>query len=285
MYKFLERSRFASLEDVDQWVRDGFLEWKNNTIRANYDDDDEIDVVNAFKTDKLVTTDEGFTTSWHNIVFGVSLLLGFHLSELNDVFYDNKYRLGKIEGNGVCRVMAAWLVLLMQVVVASCVILAAARSVLTNSLETVSTIEAALNAYFILEIDDKILPVFWTCIKEKGVMQLVLCLTTGACICDFVLRYTCCNRLLHAYQHSVKKDPVDDEFEIELNEVKIWPSEEDTKRKKSHQELLKNLLLPVLAIFAIAIVLMLRGFGIMVLDAIQILDKSWLPVCMLQSDA
>ena len=104
----------------------------------------------------------------------------------------------------------------------------------------------------------------------------------GACICDFVLRFTRCNRVLHAYQHQVTKKKDWKDTEVELDEVLLT----DEKDEKADENNSKNeyIYFTVMVIFAVAVILLLRGVGITVLNAIIFLGKSYYAVRMLQPD-
>lgn len=172
--EFLDSSVYLPFQDIKHWVDEGLLEWSNGSNYDGYKDLDNINVLEYFSNGQLGLTDEGYKTSLGNIVFGVTLLLFFHVAEMTAVFCENEYHLKVDAPKDALRRYAELVILAFQVVNAATVIRAAAQSVLTNSLDTVETIEAALNAFFILEIDDKLLPVMWTCVKHKGILQLIV---------------------------------------------------------------------------------------------------------------
>ena len=66
------------------------------------------------------------------------------------------------------RLMLAWIVLLGQIAVTFVVVSACAQSIITSSLLSTKTMEAAIDAFFVLEIDDKWVSVGWNLIPHAG---------------------------------------------------------------------------------------------------------------------
>ena len=154
------------VSEIDKWVADGLLDWANGT-RSSYNDTDQMEFLATLRNGTLVLTDEGFDAAWRNQVIGILLLWLFLVAEINAIFFKNEYHFKGFAYNGA----PAVLVLFLQIIVAFWVAFACSASVMNSSLDTVATIQASLEAFFVLEIDDKLLPVLWTIVAPKGLVH------------------------------------------------------------------------------------------------------------------
>ena len=129
----------------------------------------EVDFLPAFKNDAHLT-EEGLQTSMFNIVIGMALLLGFLSSELDALLRSNEYHFmdRMTTWRHVARTFLGWIVLIGQITIVLVVTSACVGSIITSSLDTTKTVEASIAAFFVLEIDDKLVPVVWPAIPYDG---------------------------------------------------------------------------------------------------------------------
>ena len=140
------------------------MQW-TGANRSLYDATDDVDFLDAIKAGNITLTEEGFQTSWRNISVGLVLLVSFALAELNALFVTNEYHAAKA---GDLETFLAYMVLLFQLGVQCAVVYGCVSSILTCSLGTSATIHAAIEAFFLMEIDDMLVPVIWTVL---GIMK------------------------------------------------------------------------------------------------------------------
>lgn len=149
------------LSRVEGWISDGFLDYTqayNDTFKENR----AVDMLDAYDTGALVLTQKGSNTRWRNIFMGIGLLMTRHYYELNAIFCSNDYEL---KDQDFLRREMSWHALLGQIVVGAYVVFACAQSVFVNALDTAGTLEKSLYAFFILEIDDQLVPLAWTLVR------------------------------------------------------------------------------------------------------------------------
>lgn len=160
----LENDSTATGEDVDSWFNDGLVAWKDDETRAAHNTSPEINVLEAFRTGTVELTDKGVAESRSNIAIGMLLLLAFYASEIHTIFVTNEYHIQRACTSLGVRMMSSS-VLYGQIIVASWVVFVCAQGIMTGSLDTAATIAHSIETFFILEIDDKLLPVIWSCVK------------------------------------------------------------------------------------------------------------------------
>ena len=175
-----------NVTEIEKWVDEGLLDWANGT-RSSYNGTGEIEFVTALRNGTLVLTDEGFSAALYNQLIGIPLLWLYLVTEINAIFFKNEYYFNFIFSDSGDS--AALVVLFGQIVVAFGVAFACSQSVMTSSLDTVATIQASIEAFFVLEIDDKLLPVLWTCFQSKGRVHQFDMYALGVLKCEHLSAY------------------------------------------------------------------------------------------------
>ena len=119
--------------------------------------------MSTFSENEAHLTEKGSETSKFNILIGLALLTGFLASELGDLFFSNEYHFmdEMPTWRHVARAFLAWIVLIGQIVVSLAVTPVCVGSIITSSLDTTDTMDASIAAFFVMELDDKLVPILF----------------------------------------------------------------------------------------------------------------------------
>ena len=150
------------ISDINGWVDEGLLEWRAN--RSDYASMDKLDIFEAMKKGDIGLTDEGFAICWPNIVLGSALFWCYLFNELNALLLVNKFP-ASAKDAPCYQIALAMIVLALQLNIAFWVGTVCANFAIASSLDTSKTIQAAIEAFFIMEIDETLIPVIWTVMR------------------------------------------------------------------------------------------------------------------------
>ena len=115
--------------------------------------------------------DCGFTTGFRNVVIGLTILGAFIVKDASDIFFLNEYQWVDHSASRSIyyRAGSTFFVLFLQIITNVYVAIACGTKIVSSSLDLPETLSAAINAFFILEIDDALLPFLTTVLQPKGV--------------------------------------------------------------------------------------------------------------------
>merc|ERR1739848_683366 len=115
------------------------------------------------------------------MVLGLVILSAFVLKDASAIFFTHGYQFfdhQMFDGGGevhwelwpqfVCRYVLGGLVTLLQIATNVYVAIACGTKVVTSSLDVTETLSAAIDAFFVLEIDDALLPFLTFLVQPKG---------------------------------------------------------------------------------------------------------------------
>ena len=111
------------------------------------------------------------------MILGLLILSAFILKDASAIFFTHSYQVfdhqdGDLNYVGMedgCRFTLGGLVVLLQIVTNVYVAIACGTKVVSSSLDLTETLSAAIDAFFVLEIDDAFLPFVAFLIQPTGV--------------------------------------------------------------------------------------------------------------------
>ena len=156
----LDADADVETHEIEEWIEDGILERRHNA-RNSCHPCDTVAILTAFRNNTISFTKNGWRISWHNMLVGVILVLYFQLAKLICIFFTYEYHIP-----GRHNICPAVTVLLGKIAVCVSVGLAASQSMVTSSLDSEKTIQAAIKLFFILGIDEIFLALAWELLRQ-----------------------------------------------------------------------------------------------------------------------
>ena len=195
-YFLLQDGKSATGNLVDKWIADGFLLWHNAASNATSSPgyqferarkaagEYEIDMMQYRGGNNIAVTqcdywdvsnaDCGVAVASSNIVAGIAILYAFIIKDASDIFLVNRYQWmdhsvwHDLSKQSYLRIFFAIIVLLMQIGLNVFIAIACGFKLVSSSLDFAETLSAAIDAFFVLEIDDALMPTLVTLIRPTG---------------------------------------------------------------------------------------------------------------------